>query len=74
MGALFRTSGGGVGSYEVGEGRRVVARLPRDGDLAEEILSVAREHGSTPDRYGRSEPCGGRASRTTIRTAGPTRS
>lgn len=34
-----------MGSYEVGEGRRVVARLPRDGDLVEEILAVAREHG-----------------------------
>lgn len=33
-----------MGSYEVGQGRRVVARLPRGGDLAGEILDVARAY------------------------------
>jgi hypothetical protein len=33
-----------MGSSEVSEGRRIVARLRRDGDLAEEILGVALEH------------------------------
>jgi len=34
-----------MGNFEVGEGRRVFARLPYGGDLAEEILAVARENG-----------------------------
>jgi len=33
-----------MGSAEVNEGRRLIARLPRDEDLAEAILAVAREH------------------------------
>ncbi len=34
-----------MGSAEMAEGRRIVARLPRDGDLVEEILAVANDHG-----------------------------
>lgn len=33
-----------MGSAEVNEGRRLVARLPRDEDLVGAILAVAREH------------------------------
>lgn len=36
-----------MGSIEVGQGRRFVARLPRGGDLVEEILAVANEHAVT---------------------------
>lgn len=34
-----------MGSQDVGEGRRVVARLPHGADLFEEIRGMARRHG-----------------------------
>jgi predicted DNA-binding protein with PD1-like motif len=33
-----------MGNFEVGEGRRVFARLPHGGDLIDEILAVANEN------------------------------